>query len=411
MSYFPDSFNINMALDPQLPFIKGIGGLTVTRGAINSKAIDLVKALLYLGIKRGDTIAVVMSPSIDSIIAEVACFLGGYPLISIKSPKSLKSVQDGTQKKVEKIYKTTNHRIKYIITKESYETLLASDKVNIIEDYPEPEDLMYFGQTAGTTAVKNAIGKISLCSREKVEKQIICNRNDNGVIDDHNCLWYAFGNPYSMYHSRTLQSIIINRGSIVFHNPEIQTIDSIINIINELQPTRFSYLKPVPSNAYDRDRISKISPLLAIDLMNRPTEDLLTIFKNVSLDSKVVRSFKMIGASNIKNSIELIEQIENIHSSLKFYNSFGSSETVMKLASDYDDTLENRLYKHGKNKWGDDIIRLEDNGQMLIHTDYTCPYTENYDSFIKDDVWFKTANSFKYDDNGYFEFLGRIRDD
>jgi hypothetical protein len=119
----------------------------------------------------------------------------------------------------------------------------------------------------------------------------------------------------------------------------------------------------------------------------------------------------MIGASNIKNSIELIEQIENIHSSLKFYNSFGSSETVMKLASDWDDTLENRLYKHGKNKWGDDIIRLEDNGQMLIHTDYTCPYTENYDSFIKDGVWFKTANSFKYDDNGYFEFLGRIRDD
>ena len=66
MSCFPDSFNINMALDPQLPFIKGIGGLTVTRGDINSKAIDLVKALLYIGIKRGDTIAVVMSPSIES---------------------------------------------------------------------------------------------------------------------------------------------------------------------------------------------------------------------------------------------------------------------------------------------------------------------------------------------------------
>jgi hypothetical protein len=410
MSCFPDSFNINMALDPQLPFIKGIGGLTVTRGDINSKAIDLVKALLYIGIKRGDTIAVVMSPSIESIIAEVACFLGGYPLISIKSPKSLKSVQDGTQKKVEKIYRTTSYRVKYIITKESYEKLLSSSKVDIIEDYPEPEDLMYFGQTAGTTAVKNAIGKISLCSREKVEKQIICNRNDNGVADDHNCLWYAFGNPYSMYHSRTLQSIILNRGSIVFHNPEIQTVESIIDIINELQPTRFSYLKPVPSNAYDRDRISKISPLLAIDLMDRPTEELLTIFKNVSL-TPVLRSFKMIGASNIKNSIELIKKIEDLHPLLKFYNSFGSSETVMKLASDWDDSLENRLYKHGKNKWGDDIIRLEENGQMLIHTDYTCPYTENYESFIKDEVWFKTANSFKYDKNGYFEFLGRIRDD
>lgn len=275
MSNFPDTFNINMSLDPQLPFIKGIGGLTITRGQVNTKAIELVKALLYKGIKKGDTIAVVMTPSIESIIAEVACFLGGYPLISIKSTKSLQSVIDGTQKKVEKIYKTTSYRIKYIITQESYNNLLSSNKVDVITDYPELKDLMYFGQTAGTTAVKNAIGKISLCSREKVEKQIICNRNDNGVTDDHNCLWYAFGNPYSMYHSRTLQSIILNRGSVVFHNPEIQTVDSIINIINELQPTRFSYLKPVPSNAYDRDRISKISPLLAIDLLDRPTEDLL----------------------------------------------------------------------------------------------------------------------------------------
>jgi hypothetical protein len=213
-----------------------------------------------------------------------------------------------------------------------------------------------------------------------------------------------------MYHSRTLQSIIINRGSIVFHNPEIQTIDSIINIINELQPTRFSYLKPVPSNAYDRDRISKISPLLAIDLMDRPTEDLLKIFKSVSL-TPVLRSFKMIGASNIKNSIELINKIENIHPLLKFYNSFGSSETAIKLASDWDDSLENRLFKHGKNKWGEDVLCLDDRGQMLIHIDYTCPYTENYESFIKDETWFKTANSFKYDENGYFEFLGRIRDD
>lgn len=411
MSLFPDIFNTNMSLNPQLPFIKGIGGLTITRGEVNETALSLVKSLLHLGIKKGDTIAVVMTPSIESIIAEVACFLGGYPLISIKSVKSLKSVTDGTQKKVEKIYRTTNHRIKYIITKDTYKELLKSPKVSSIIDYPEPEDLMYFGQTAGTTAIKNAIGKISLCSREKVHKQIVLNTNDNCVIDDEDCIWYAFGNPYSIYHSRTLQSIMVNSGSIVYHNPELQTPNSIASLIEEIQPTRFSYLKPVPSNAYDKDRVSKISPLLAIDLMARPNQDLLYIFKKAKMDNKRIKSFKMIGASSIRDSVELIREIESYHPLLKFYNSFGSSEVAMKLASPWNDSLENRIHKHGKNKWGEDIIRLETNGQMLIHTDYTCPYTENYESFIKDNVWFKTANRFRYDENGYFEFLGRIRDD
>ncbi len=411
MAQIPDIFNQSMQKNPNHPFIVGLNGLFVSREEVNYKATSIVRALLNKGIKRGDVVAVVMSPSVKSIIAEVACFLGGYPLISIKSPKSLKSVIDGTQKKIEKIYRTTNYRVQYIITEEAYDELLKGIKVDSIIDYPEPSDLMYFGQTAGTTAVKNAIGKISLCSREKVYTQIVLNTNDNCVIDDEDCLWYAFGNPYSIYHSRTLQNIMINSGSVVYHNPEIQTPDSIASLIEELQPTRFSYLKPVPSSAYDRERVSKISPLLAIDLMERPNQDLLYIFKKAKMSSKRLKSFKMIGASSIRNSIGLIEEIESYHPLLKFYNSFGSSEVAIKLASPWNDTLENRIHKHGKNKWGDDVLRLDDNGQMLIHTDYACPYTENYSSFIKDDVWFKTANKFKYDENGYFEFLGRIRDD
>lgn len=411
MSDHPDIFNINMSLNPHLPFIKGTGGFTITRGEVYEKATALVKALLYKGIKRGDVVAVVMFPCIESIITEVACFLGGYPLISIKSHKSLQSVLNGTQNKVEKIYKTTSYRIKYAITLDIYKDLLKSPKVYSIEDYPELSDLMYFGQTAGTTAINNTVGKISLCTREKVYKQIVINTNDNNVIDDEDCLWYAFGNPYFIYHARTLQNIIINFGSIVFHNPEIQTPDSIADIIEELQPCRLSYLKPVPSNSYDRSRISQISPLLAIDLMERPNKDLLYIFKRTKQTNKRLKSFKMIGASSIRNSINLIEEIESYHTMLRFYNSFGSSEIAMKLASPWNDTLENRIHKHGKNIWGDSILKLDDNGQMLVHTDYACPYTENYDSFIKDDVWFKTANRFKYDENGYFEFLGRIRDD
>lgn len=411
MAQTPDIFNQYMYHNPVSPFIVGQKGLHISRAEVAWTADCIVRALLELNIKRGDVVCVVMSPSIKSIIAEVACFLGGYPLISIKSPKSLKSVVDGTQKKISKIYRTTNYRIKYIITEDTFDGLLRAPKASSIVDFPEPSDLMYFGQTAGTTAVKNAIGKISLCSREKVFKQIALNKNDNGVIDDEDCTWYAFGNPYSIYHSRTLQSIILNSGSVVFHNPEIQTPDSIVEIIEELQPTRYSYLKPVPSNAYDKDRVSKISPLLAIDLMERPNQDLLYIFKKAKETNKRLKSFKMIGASSIRDSIKLIEEIESYHTNLKFYNSFGSSEIAMKLASPWNDTLENRIHKHGKNKWGEDILKLDDNGQMLVHTDYACPYTENYESFIKDDVWFKTANRFKYDENGYFEFLGRIRDD
>lgn len=411
MAQTPDIFNKSMNNNPISPFIVGLNNLYVSRAEVSWTADCIVRALIELGIKRGDVVCVVMSPSVKSIIAEVACFLGGYPLISIKSPKSLQSVISGTQKKIEKIYRTTNYRIKYIITEEIFDKLLKAPKVSSIEDFPEPEDLMYFGQTAGTTDIKNAIGKISLCSREKVYKQIVLNTNDNCVIDDEDCLWYAFGNPYSIYHSRTLQSIIINSGAVVYHNPETQTPDSIVDIIDELQPTRYSYLKPVPSNAYDKERISKINPLLSIDLMERPNKDLLYIFKKAKQTNKRLKSFKMIGASSIRNSIELIEEIESYHTLLRFYNSFGSSEIAMKLASPWNDSLENRIHKHGKNRWGDSVLRLDDNGQMLVHTDYACPYTENYNSFIKDDVWFKTANKFRYDENGYFEFLGRIRDD
>lgn len=407
MSQYPDIFNINMGLDPNLPFIKGIKGLTITRGQVNNTALSLVRALLYAGVKKGDLIAIVMPISTKSIISEVACYLGGYPFISLRSTNNIKDVEIGKQKLVEKIYKTTNYRIKYVITVNSYRELLLSKKVDYIENYPEPQDLMYFGLTSGTTS-SSSIGKLSLCTRELVEKQIILNKDDNGVIDDHTCNWYAFGNPYLIYHSRTIQTLILNRGSIILHDPKNQTINSIIETINELQPTRFSYLKPLPPNVPGRDEFFKINPLLVLDLMERPTKELLTIFKSVKLSPKVLRSFKMIGDSNIKNSIELIREIENIQPSIRFYNSFGSSETIIKMASDPDDSLENRLLKHGKNKWGDSIIRLEDDGQMLINLDYTTPYTENYESFVKDNIWFKTANRFRYDENGYFEFLERI---
>lgn len=411
MSQTPDIFNQSIHNNPVSPFIVGPKDLYISRAEVAWTADCIVRGLLELGIKRGDVVCVVMSPSIKSIIAEVACFLGGYPLISIKSPKSLQSVISGTQKKIEKIYRTTNYRIKHIITEESYDSLLRGPKASSIDDFPEPQDLMYFGQTAGTTDIKNSIGKISLCTREKVYRQIVLNTNDNNVIDDEDCRWYAFGNPYSIYHSRTLQNIIINSGAVVYHNPELQTPDSIADIIEELQPCRLSYLKPVPNNAYDRDRISKISPLLAIDLMERPNKELLYIFKRAKQTNKRLKSFKMIGASSIRNSIELIEEIESYHTMMRFYNSFGSSEVAIKLASPWNDTLENRIHKHGKNRWGDSVIKLDDNGQMLIHTDYTSPYTENYESFLKDGVWFKTANRFKYDEHGYFEFLGRLRDD
>lgn len=406
MAQDPDIFNVNMALNPNSNFIVGLNHDPITRGEVNEIALSIVKGLLYRNLSKGSVIIVNMKSGIDCIVAETACYLGGYPFITIRPRASngtfntlMNSAPDAVVNLVQKL------DVKFVLDSNTFREIMNGPKVAEIHDYPELTDTMYIGQTTGTSS-PDGLGKYINSTRKNVKDSIEINRNANG-IDDSIATWFFFGNPFQTYMHRTLQTIMLNgSGTIINHDPEALTPDGLIAVCERFNPTRMTYMRAIQDDHSDRERLFNKNPLIVVSNVNRPDETLVRAFNEMTL-SDTPKTFKISGPCAVKTKIDMIEILETSQPSIKVLNSFGSSEITMRFESDYNDTLYNRIFKHGKIT-NNNAVRLDEFGEMQVHVDYVLKYIDVYSEHLTEDgLWFKTGNMFSVDNEGYLEFIGR----
>jgi len=367
MTTVHDLFISLLSEDPDKILIIGNNGLSVSRNDVYFKADRLARAMLAIGLTKGDGVCIQLGSTVDAIIAKLACWFAGFPVFmfgATPNPEYRKTVFDGLG-------------AKYLLDPIRYKALMDGrfGLANSI-DYPTEDDVLSQRRTSATTGVSKIV--LDRCKQRMIMAKL---HVDSFGLVSHDRIMIIGGQNIGTSNSIILMSLMVG-SQIILYDIDREHFKEVI----EANHPTYVFLPPDKNfgSSYD---------------------EFITQLKSTDMSS--VKGGLMFGGVPYNYAKAIDECLPNGGLSL----GYGMTELSISFYCLFDDPLEKRLTTYGRNI-DPNIVRIH-NGELQVIQSCTSAYLneEQYINRITEDGWFRTGDSVHLDEDGYLCFDRRIVSD